>query len=209
MEFLKEQIQLLRSFLATDYRRTVLWCTLVMLAAAALGWMSSAADPQAADQVIGQFTAVIAESGVADEEGNLSPLGLLANNWRAMLMPVLLGFIPFLFLPLLTLAANGGLLGMMAPWLQRNGMGLTVYLAGILPHGILELPALVLSAACGVYLCRNMGRILFRSERAEPLVELVSNLLRVMLLLVFPMVAAAAVLEVYVTPAVMMLSISG
>ena len=146
---------------------------------------------------------------MADEEGNLSPLGLLANNWRAMLMPVLLGFIPFLFLPLLTLAANGGLLGMMAPWLQRNGMGLTVYLAGILPHGILELPALVLSAACGVYLCRNMGRILFRSERAEPLVELVSNLLRVMLLLVFPMVAAAAVLEVYVTPAVMMLSIGG
>lgn len=203
MEFLKEQIQLLRSFLATDYRRTVLWCTLVMLAAAALGWMSSAADPQAADQVIGQFTAVIAESGVADEEGNLSPLGLLANNWQAVLFPVAMGFVPFLFLPLLTLASNGCLLGMMGLWVQQRGMSLTAYLAGILPHGIFEIPALVMSAACGVCLCRNMCRIVTGSRRAEPLAELLGDLLRVMLLLVLPMIAAAAVLEAYVTPVVM------
>ena len=202
MEFLKEQIQLLRSFLATDYRRTVLWCTLVMLAAAALGWMSSAADPQAADQVIGQFTAVIAESGVADEEGNLSPLGLLANNWQAVLFPVAMGFVPFLFLPLLTLASNGCLLGMMGLWVQQRGMSLTAYLAGILPHGIFEIPALVMSAACGVCLCRNMCRIVTGSRRAEPLAELLGDLLRVMLLLVLPMIAAAAVLEAYVTPVV-------
>ena len=209
MEFLREQGQLLRAFLRTDYRRTVFWCALALIAAAALGWVAAAGNPQAADQVIGQFMDMVEEAGVTDEAGNMSPLGLLSNNWRAMFLPVLMGFVPFLFLPLLTLASNGCLLGMLAPWLQRNGLSLAAYLAGILPHGVFGLPALVLSAACGVYLCRNMGRIIFRSERAAPMVELVSDLLRVMLLLVFPMTVAAAFVEAYVTPVLMMFFVGG
>lgn len=209
MDFFKEQVRLLREFLGTGYRRTALWCAAGMAAAIVIGWLAASASPQAADQAIGQFMRMVEESGVTDEAGNLSPLGLLSNNWRAVLMPVLMGFIPFLFLPLLTLISNGCLMGMLAPWAQRRGMGLAVYLAGILPHGIFELPALVLSAACGVYLCRNMGRMIFRSERAEPLVDLLSGLLRVMLLLVFPMIAVAAFLEAYVTPVVMALVMGG
>ena len=203
MEFLQEQVRLLAEFLETDYRRIVRWCGLGMAAAAALGWAAAAANPQAVDQIIEQFMMVIESSGVADSAGNLSPLGLLANNWQAVLFPVAMGFVPFLFLPLLTLASNGCLLGMMGPWVQQRGMSLTAYLAGILPHGVFEIPALVMSAACGVCLCRNMCRIVTGSRRAEPLAALLGDLLRVMLLLVLPMIAAAAVLETYVTPVVM------
>ena len=203
MEFLQEQVRLLAEFLETDYRRIVRWCGLGMAAAVALGWATAMMNPQTVDQVVAHFMSVMESSGVADSDGNLSPLGLLANNWQAVLFPVAMGFVPFLFLPLLTLASNGCLLGMLAPWVQRRGVGLGAYLAGILPLGIFEIPALVMSAACGVYLCRNMCRIVVGSPRREPLAELLGDLLRVMLLLVFPLIAVAAFVEAYITPIVM------
>lgn len=205
MEFFREQLLLLRDFLGTDYRRTAGWCALGLVISAVLGWGTSLGSPQAADQMIEQFMLAVEEAGVTDESGNLSPLGLMANNWRAMLSPLLMGLVPFAFLPLLSLVSNGCLMGMLIPWLQRRGLGLTVYLAGILPHGVLEIPALVLSAACGVYLCRNMCRMIVGSPKRVPFPELAGDLLRVMLLLVFPLTAAAALLEAYVTPVVMSL----
>ena len=82
---------------------------------------------------------------------------------------------------------------------------MVLYLAGILPHGIFELPALLISAACGVCLCRNMSRLVTSSPKRVPMVELLSDLLRVMLLIVLPMTVAAAFIEAYVTPLVMSL----
>ena len=95
------------------------------------------------------------------------------------------------------------LLGMMAVIYLANDLSLAAYLAGILPHGIFELPALVLSISCGVCLCRNMCRLVTGSDRRIPMVELLSDLLRVMLLVVLPLTVLAAVMECYVTPVVM------
>ena len=82
---------------------------------------------------------------------------------------------------------------------------MVLYLAGILPHGIFELPALVIAAACGVCLCRNMGRLVTSSPKRVPMVELLSDLLRVLLFWSLPMTVAAAFPEAYVTPLVMAL----
>lgn len=82
---------------------------------------------------------------------------------------------------------------------------MALLLAGLLPHGIFELPAMVLSIACGVQLCRNMCLLVTSSPRRVPMVELLGDLLRVMVLLVAPMTVAAALIECYVTPAVMWL----
>ena len=149
--------------------------------------------------------AMIEDAGVVDSAGNLSPFGLLTNNWTAMLTAALYGFVPFLFLPLLSIAVNGLLMGLLAAWYHSNGISLGLYLAGILPHGIFELPALLLSDACGVCLCRNMCRLVVSSPKRTPMVELLCDLLRVMLLIVLPMTVAAAFIEAYVTPVVMAL----
>ena len=111
----------------------------------------------------------------------------------------------YFFLPLLSIAVNGLLMGLLAAWYHSNGISLGLYLAGILPHGIFELPALLLSAACGVCLCRNMCRLVVSSPKRTPMVELLCDLLRVMLLIVLPMTVAAAFIEAYVTPVVMAL----
>lgn len=202
---LHEHVRLLGQFLRTDFKKIALLCALAMLAAIVLGFALGLLSPETVDMALTQFMAMIEDAGVVDSAGNLSPFGLLTNNWTAMLTAALYGFVPFLFLPLLSIAVNGLLMGLLAAWYYSNGISLGLYLAGILPHGIFELPALLLSAACGVCLCRNMCRLVVSSPKRAPMVELLCDLLRVMLLIVLPMTVAAAFIEAYVTPVVMAL----
>jgi len=203
MNWLKEQIGLLWQFLRSDFRRVVLFCTLGMVAAVGVGAVLSVLFPDLVNQTLVSFMEQVAEAGVVDEAGNLSVFALLTNNWMAMLFSAAYGFIPFLFLPLLSLLSNGALLGMLGALYQANGLSMWYLLAGILPHGIFEMPALVLSIACGIYLCRNMCRLVTSSSKRIPMVELLSDLLRVLLLVVLPLTVVAAFLECYVTPAVL------
>lgn len=202
---LHEHVRLLGQFLRTDFKKIALLCALAMLAAIVLGFALGLLSPETVDMALTQFMAMIEDAGVVDSAGNLSPFGLLTNNWTAMLTAALYGFVPFLFLPLFSIAVNGLLMGLLAAWYYSNGISLGLYLAGILPHGIFELPALLLSAACGVCLCRNMCRLVVSSPKRTPMVELLCDLLRVMLLIVLPMTVAAAFIEAHVTPVVMAL----
>lgn len=205
MSVLREQLSLLGQFLRTDFRRVILGCLLAMALAIVLGFVIGSLSPETVDAVLEQFMAMVEDAGILDSSGGISPFGLLTNNWTAMLTAVVYGFVPFLFLPAVSIVSNGLLIGLLAAWYHNSGISLGLYLAGILPHGIFELPALVISAACGVCLCRNMGRIVTSSPRRAPMVELLSDLLRVLLFLVMPMTVAAAFLEAYVTPIVMAL----
>ena len=202
MSALRDQLDLLREFWHTGYHRTLGLCALGMLGAAVLGAGVGLFAPQRAVEVLDGFVSQIQESGVMDEEGNISVFALLMNNWRAMIFSAAYGFIPFLFLPLVSLLVNGALVGMLGGMYLAAG-ALPAFLAGILPHGIFEIPALTLSIACGVCLCRNMCCLVTGSPKREPMVELLGDLLRVLLLLVMPLTVAAAFVECYVTPVVM------
>lgn len=205
MNALKEQLSLLGQFLRTDFRKVFIGCLLAMALSIILGFVVGSLSPETVNTVLEQFMAMVEDAGIMDSDGNISPFGLLTNNWSAMLLAVVYGFVPFLFLPAISIVSNGLLIGLLAAWYHGNGISMGLYLAGILPHGIFELPALVIAAACGVCLCRNMSRIVTSSPRRVPMVELLSNLLRVLLFLVMPMTVVAAFLEAYVTPIVMAL----
>lgn len=203
MSWLKEQTALLGKFLRGDFRRTLGWCALGMALAVLLGVGVGLLFPEQAYQVLNNFMEQIEEAGVVDAEGELSVFALLMNNWRAMLTTVAYGVVPFLFLPVLSLAMNGMLLGLLAAIFVGSGASLAAYLAGILPHGAFELPALLFSIACGVCLCRNMCRLVVSSPERIPMLELLEDLLRVVVLVIAPLTAAAAFVECYVTPVVM------
>ncbi len=202
MSWIQEQAALLKEFLAADFRRILRYCSIGMAAAILLGAAAAMMDPQLVTRTLGFFMDQIEANGVVDETGKLSVFALLMNNWRAMLFSAAYGFIPFLFLPVISILSNGALLGMLGAMYIAEG-ALPMFLAGILPHGIFELPALALSASCGVCLCLNMCRLVTGSPKRTPLVELVGDLLRVLLLIVLPLTVAAAFMECYVTPVIM------
>ena len=187
MNWIKEQFSLMGRFLGGGFRRTLVMCAVGLALAAVAGFGIGVMLPQRAAQVLGDFMAQIQESGVISEEGALSVAGMLMNNWRAMLVSAAYGFVPFLFLPVISLVMNGLLLGLLAGLFQAEGTSLLVYAAGILPHGIFELPALLFSVACGVTLCVNMCRIVTGNPEKRPLLEMLEDLLRVMVLAVAPL----------------------
>lgn len=203
MSWLEEQFALLGDFFRSGFLRTVLWCTAGMAAAAVLGFGVAAAWPDAAWSALDAFTEQVAASGIVDDAGRMSVFALLMNNWRAMLFTAAYGMIPFLFLPVVSLMSNGTLLGMMVGIYQANGMSVAVLAAGVLPHGVFELPALILSIACGVRLCGNMCLLAAGSRKKTPFMELAEELLRVLVLVVAPLTVVAAFIECYVTPVIM------
>lgn len=204
MSFLKEQLPPLKDFMSGKLPKTLRFSLLFFIFSVSFGAVLYLTDPDTTNAILDEFSKAVADAGVIDETtGTISVFALLQNNWMAMLTTVVLGFLPFLLLPALSLFSNSVLLGILAAmYCTTDSLSLGLFLAGILPHGIFEIPALILSSACGILLCVNASRFVLKRS-SFPMVPLIGDLLRVLLFVVAPLTVGAAVIECYVTPVVM------
>ncbi len=123
---------------------------------------------------------------------------ILVNNTRAF-VTLILGALTLGLVTLLGAFVNGLLVGVVAtPAAAQEGVGPILTL--LVPHGIVELPALFVAAGVGLRLVHLGGRRVF-GDRRQFLTR--GELLRVGLLVGvgWLMLAVAAVLEVHLTPA--------
>lgn len=198
---MKKQLRALGDFWREEYGRWVGMTAVAFLVLVVLSYIAGRLFPEIPATILTYFNEVVADSGIVRDDGSLSALALFGNNLRAMVLSTLYGFIPFLYLPALSMGVNAILLGMVAS--SVNGQWLLLA-AGILPHGIFELPALCLSLAAGLCLCQNINRYIRKNEKGI-MKPLLLNILRVTGLVVIPLLVVAAIMESYVTPAVMQL----
>ena len=198
---MKKQLRALGDFWREEYGRWVGMTAVAFLVLVVLSYIAGRLFPEIPATILTYFNEVVADSGIVRDDGSFSALALFGNNLRAMVLSTLYGFIPFLYLPALSMGVNAILLGMVAS--SVNGQWLLLA-AGILPHGIFELPALCLSLAAGLCLCQNINRYIRKNEKGI-MKPLLLNILRVTGLVVIPLLVFAAIMESYVTPAVMQL----
>ena len=198
---MKKQLRALGDFWREEYGRWVGMTAVAFLVLVVLSYIAGRLFPEIPATILTYFNEVVADSGIVRDDGSFSALALFGNNLRAMVLSTLYGFIPFLYLPALSMGVNAILLGMVAA--SVNGQWLLLA-AGILPHGIFELPALCLSLAAGLCLCQNINRYIRKNEKGI-MKLLLLNILRVTGLVVIPLLVVAAIMESYVTPAVMQL----
>lgn len=198
---MKKQFRAIGDFWRAEYGRYVGMTAAAFLVLLVLAYIAGRLFPDIPASVISAFNEDIAGSGIVQEDGSFNVLALFTNNLRAMLLGVLYGFIPFLYLPALALGVNAAILGVLASLIDGQWLLLA---AGILPHGIFELPALFLSLAAGLCLCKNINVYIRKNEKGV-MKPLLLNILRVVVLLVLPLLVIAAVMETYVTPALMQL----
>lgn len=198
---MKKQLRALGGFWREEYGRWVGMTAIAFLVLVVLSYIAGRLFPEISATILTYFNEVVADSGIVRDDGSFSALALFGNNLRAMVLSTLYGFIPFLYLPALSMGVNAILLGMVAS--SVNGQWLLLA-AGILPHGIFELPALCLSLAAGLCLCQNINRYIRKNEKGI-MKPLLLNILRVTGLVVIPLLVVAAIMESYVTPAVMQL----
>ena len=114
---------------------------------------------------------------------------------------ILLGLPPVLFVSL-----NGFILGGLGSALESvSGWGYA--LASFVPHGVIEIPVILLATALGLTVGMESARWLVRKESRVK--SQLSDSLRVYLRWILPGLAIAAIIEVFVTPLVIGLVSTG
>jgi len=132
---------------------------------------------------------------------NFSAPFIFTHNIRAVGLILLAGLVSFSVLGMLVYIVNLSTVGVLLGVFQLLGYSpVTLTIRGLLPHGIFEIPALILASAAmlriGVVLVTpQMGRSL-----GEVMLELLADWTKVVVGVVVPLLLVAAVIETYVTP---------
>ena len=155
-----------------------------------------------ADSVFRWLSETAAATGVRDEDGQISALSLFLHNFRAMMSIILYGILPFVYLPALMLGINAMSLGFVGAYCVNNGLTPLVYLAGVLPHGVFELTAVTLALSAGFYLCEYATKRI-RTKEKGLLKAAFSRAAQLLFLHIAPLLLLAALIEAYVTPALL------
>ena len=167
---------------------------------AVLAFIICLALPDLRQRLVDYVLSMMGGLDIQDQSGTLSAPALLSNNIRACVFTMMYGLIPFLLLPALSLGVNAMLLGVLGAWYVSEGVSPLVYLAAVIPHGIFELPALILAFATGFYVCGQVTRLCRGNKEGRHVWDCLLLMSRVLLLVLLPLLAAAAVVEAYVTP---------
>jgi len=120
-------------------------------------------------------------------------LNNMVKTLGVILLGTLLGVIPGCFLIL-----NGAVLGMVLS-LSGQVRGHWVTLLSLLPHGMLELPAVFLGTATGIMMGTSMARKLFATSASKIGTEL-GHALKFFCTVIVPLLLVAAIVEAFVTP---------
>lgn len=127
----------------------------------------------------------------------LMAIFIFVKNALALLLSFALS--PILcIVPAATLILNGGVLAFVsAAVIQEESLGFL--LAGLLPHGIIELPAFIIGEAAALSFGAMVILVLFKKrERSQLLPSLKQNLRYLMV--AFALLIPAAIIETFVTP---------
>ena len=132
---------------------TFIICIAAFMVLSVTGYYVCGRNIDAANKLIAEFMEMADGSGLIKDDGQISVVALFLNNLRATGMAVVLGIVPFFFLPAIVLLSNGAIMGSAFAVIGQHSDNLLAYfIGGILPHGIFEIPAICLGISMGIVL---------------------------------------------------------
>jgi len=120
---------------------------------------------------------------------------IFLKNGLTLLLVLLLGIIFGIF-PFLVLLSNGSILGIIAFFFKEN-LSWSVFFVGFLPHGIIEIPVLILTCAIGLKIGKTAFLKVFKKQ-GEVKKE-ISYAFSFSFKFLLPLLALAAAIEVFIT----------
>lgn len=158
-----------------------------------MGYYAAAVDPELASQWTKELEML---KWIMDQPPVLIMLIIFLKNLLASAMAMLLG-LGLGLVPLMVVTSNGFLLGIVG-YASLQKAGPLFLAAGILPHGIIELPVVLISIAIGFRLGYLLALTLAR-EKADVSGEtwIAIHLLKCY---VTPLLFLAAAIETFITP---------
>ncbi len=178
-----------------SYRRWLL----VAIFLFGIGLLAGLTTPIGTDDLLTEDTAALGE--LIDFFGLLPQSSALVFIFIKNVTAVLTSFAfspIFCLAPVMALSFNGWLIGLVSTVvIEQESLG--YLLAGLLPHGIFELPALIMGEAAALSFGAAVVMAVFRKERRKELLPNLKQNLRY-LVIAGALFLPAAIIEVYVTP---------
>jgi stage II sporulation protein M len=172
---------------------------LLFFATITVGWVGTAHNPQIGENLMALFQKEVA--GQMSGENPLDMCGkLFANNLEACIL-LLLGGASFGIFTIFIMSLNGIVIGAIMEIVHQDHSAVFVA-AAIVPHGIFEIPAFIISGALGIMLAQSLVSEWYGSGDAAADAQ---RYARIFLLYVIPLVAIAATVEAFITPVVIQL----
>ena len=182
-----------------------IWITIGFGIAAALGgyiWVTLNTEKVVGAFQSGDLSGLLSSgTGIPLSNIGISFPMIWGHNLRAVVVILLLGLFSFGVLGTVIFLLNTGVIGVVLALegaLGASPVKLAIF--GILPHGIFEIPALILSSAAVLYI--GIALVTPRSQRTlgEVLIETIADWMKINIGLVLPLLTIAAVVETWVTP---------
>lgn len=216
MQELKRLIQESRSY--------ILIAAIIFVLGTWLGFVYSEAFEAIINQMLEELSGIVEDLQQSDNPLYIAWF-IFQNNVRAALVMLGMGFLLF-FVPAFSLFTNGLAVGFviqmsaveagLSPW--------SMFAFGILPHGILELPAVIVAGGMGMFLglrllrwlfgrnkffahlfglSRDRGIGSFWQEETLPVIQRRAKGLVALILSIVAVLFAAALVESFITPVLM------
>ena len=162
----------------------------------ALGYWTAQADPAVGDQIYAMFQEVIVTSITSDSAAIMS-FQIFINNLQICAL-IFLGGATLGLVTLFFFMTNGVVIGILIEVLLRE-MSASALLLYVLPHGIFEIPSVIVSAALGMMVARGLWDELIGKGNALDSAQYAG---RLFIMYVVPFIFIAACIEGYITPLV-------
>ena len=172
---------------------------LLFIVAMLIGWIGTAHTPAIGEQLLALF-----QKEVAGQITITNPLDmcakLLANNLEACIL-LFLGGMSFGLVTLFILSLNGIVIGAVTEIVSHGHSALFIA-AALLPHGIFEIPAFIIAASLGFCMAQSLiGEWYGAGDTTAD----AGRYAKIFLCYVLPLIIVAAIVEAFITPAVIQL----
>ncbi len=193
-------------FPAVRSLRDSLIVVLICLGAAFVGgWIAAYQWPISLDQFDSNDETLLDNLRTWFDLGQDNPhlvIMALLQNTRVLLAATILGVFTFGVLALVLVAVPFGILGFVLGQVMLSGLSPLPFLLAVIPHGVLEVPAIVLAGAAALRLGSIVTRPPADMTASEAWLMAAADVIKIGVGLVLPLLVLAAILEVSLTPRV-------
>lgn len=173
-------------------RRMIVFSSLLFLSSAVYGFFFIFLHPESSQRFLEVFTE-LSRKIIDLKQHELTILIFFNNGFKIAILiflGILLGIAPIIFL-----TANGFLLGVVA-FMTQSESGWAIFLKAILPHGIFEIPVLIIAGAMGL----ELGKAFIKFLNGEGVLIAESKLaFSFFARILLPLLLFAAFVEVFIT----------
>lgn len=204
MNFIKDNLRFTNRYFREQVFKYVIMVGIIFVVTGLIAfWGISSLPAEDLKEIYASIGEVFAEKDVTNSDGTLSFGGIFWNNLKAGMITSVMGMIPFLFIPIASVVLNSVILGAVLAILGEltDESVIMLFVKYILPHGIFELPALVIEGAIGSKICAVICRKIFGKAKEEKFLDHIKGCLGIFVFYIIPLLLIAAFIEAVVLSA--------